>query len=296
LRHGFPLGEHTFFKEVKVLPGGHFLRFRRGRLQIQRYFKMRFTEKAELDERKIQEQFVETWQDVMRRQTSGDLRMGSLLSGGLDSRLILAGLVAQGKQAPTFTMGHPGSPESSLAKQVAEAAECPNLFSPIIPNEVAASLERAVYLTDGMFNCFHANVQHLLPSLSVNFVFDGICPFDSFYNAGEVHLRKLFGCAEPARWLHQVVSDVNLPAFRLGPQQRITCSATSSAAFLKILSGVILSVTSCGRRRNNRKQRPRCSIFSASSSANNACLASGRFCCERWRRCGARISIKKYWI
>lgn len=218
LRHGFVLGDRTFFAGIKVLPGGCFARLQRGRWEIQRYFKMHFAEKPRWREAEIREQFVETWREVMRRQTQGEGRMGALLSGGLDSRLIVAGLSAP---APTFTMGQSHCRDYGIARQVAGAAGCPNFFSPVIPDEVASGLERAVYLTDGMFNCFHANVRHVLPPLAemVDLVFDGICPLDSFYNAIEVPLRRFMGKADPARWLHEAVAGADLRDFRLGKQR-----------------------------------------------------------------------------
>lgn len=232
LRHGFVLGERTFFADIKVLPGGCFARFQRGRLEIQRYFKMTFAEKSSWREAEIRERFVETWRDVMRRQTQDDLRMGALLSGGLDSRLIVAGL---GAPAPTFTMGQWHCQDYDVAKQVAAAAGCPNLFNPIVPHEVTIGLERAVYLTDGMFNCFHANVRHVLPSLAetVDLVFDGICPLDSFYNAIEIPMRRLMGKADPSRWLREAVASVDLSGFRLGKQRLNLFDATCSDQFKK---------------------------------------------------------------
>jgi hypothetical protein len=183
VQKGFVRDERTFFENVKALPGGCFARFKRGRLEIQRYFHMPVAGHNRISASELQARFVETWQDVMRRQTAEAGSWGTLLNGGLASRLILAGLVAQGKMAPTFTTGQPDCQDSFIAKQVAEAAGCANLFSPIIPGEVTSGLERAVYMTDGMFNCFHANVRHALPSLAetVSVVFDDLCPLGGFY-------------------------------------------------------------------------------------------------------------------
>lgn len=232
LRHGFVLSDRTFFADIKVLPGGCIARFHGGRVEIQRYFKMTFAEKSPWREAEIRERFVETWKDVMRRQTQDDLRRGALLSGGLDSRLIVAGL---GAPAPTFTMGQWHCQDYNVAKQVAAAAGCPNLFNPIVPHEVKIGLERAVYLTDGMFNCFHANVRHVLPSLAetVDLVFDGICPLDSFYNAIEIPLRHFMRKADPSRWLHEAVASVDLSGLRVGKQRLNLFDATYRGQFEK---------------------------------------------------------------
>jgi asparagine synthase (glutamine-hydrolysing) len=188
LQHGHTLGNSTFFRDVKVLPGGCYARFHHGQLDIQRYWRMKYAEKSSLKNHEIHELFLDTWKDVMRRQSGGDLRLGSLLSGGLDSRLILAELVCGGKMVSTFTTGKPGSEDSYIAREVSKALNCPNSFIPATPDNPMQGLEWVVYLTDGMFNCFHADIRHLLPSLAgtVEVVFDGISATDCFYNTIEV--------------------------------------------------------------------------------------------------------------
>jgi asparagine synthase (glutamine-hydrolysing) len=218
LRHGFCLGQHTFFQNVRVLPPGAFAVFRQGQLQIRRYWKMDFQERAPYSEKKIRQRFVETWTEVMQEQTSGDYHFGLPLSGGVDSRLILASLLAQGKNVLTFTMGKPGCEDAELAQRLAETAKYPNLFSPIVPSEIAMGLARSVYVTDGMFNCFHANVRRLLPSLieAVNLVYDGITPLDSLYDPEDLLWWRFLRQTDPTRWLHAEVDNVNVHRFRLG--------------------------------------------------------------------------------
>lgn len=183
VQDGVVRGDRTFFENIKALPAGCLARFKRGRLEIYRYFKMPEAEPNRVAESELQARFIATWQDVMHRQAADDSSYGTLLDGGLDSRLILAGLVAQGKTAPTFTTDRPDCPDAFIAKQVAEAAGCPNLFSPIIASEITSGLERMVYMTDGMLNCFHADIRHVLPSMAetVSGVFDNISPLEGFH-------------------------------------------------------------------------------------------------------------------
>jgi asparagine synthase (glutamine-hydrolysing) len=159
----------------------------------------------------------------MDAQSQGDFWLGLPLSGGVDSRLIFAALVAQGKNVLTFTMGNPGCQDAQIAQQLAETACCSNLFSPVVPNEVALGLERSVYITDGMFNCFHANVRRLLPSLveTVNLVYDGITPLDGLYDPEDLCWRRLLRRTDPCRWLHAEVDCDDVRAFRLGSEARV---------------------------------------------------------------------------
>lgn len=237
LRHGLPLGQHTFFQEVKVLAPGSFAVFRQGQVQIARYWKMNFQQKPQSRQKEMQRQFIDTWTEVMEDQSRGDFRHGLPLSGGLDSRLILAALAAQKKEVFTFTMGNPGCKDAEIAQRLAETTNNPNLFSPLVPNEIAMGLERSVYLTDGMFNCFHANVRRLLPSLvdTVNMVYDGITPLDSLYDPEDLLWRKIWRQTHPTHWLHAEVDHAEVSRFPLGANRTVDLIEASAQKFFQPL-------------------------------------------------------------
>ncbi len=224
LHFGFPLSDRTFFQNVEVLPPGAFARFHHGRLHIERYWRIQYQEKAALPMRAAQEQFLETFNEVIQRQATTASRLGSLLSGGLDTRLILATLVAQGRRVPTFTFGAPDSKDFRIAQRVAHTAKCTNLSSPILSTAIANGLEQAIYLTDGLYNCFHANIRYLLPSLAqtVDLVFDGISPLDSNYHRIQMPLIRWRSRHDHSRWLRQVYGNWmigDLRALRLGARE-----------------------------------------------------------------------------
>lgn len=235
LRHGFCLGQRTFFHAVKVLPPGAFAVFRQGRLQVQRYWKMDFQPNPSHNEKEASQRFIETWRDVMHTQTEGEHRHGLPLSGGVDSRLILAAMAADKREVLTFTIGNPGCKDAEIAKRVAETAGYANLFSPIVAGEAATSLERAVYLTDGMFNCFHANVQRLLPGLAetASVVYDGITPLDGLYGPEDLFWRQFVLPTKPLRWLHSEVDNKNIHAFTLAPRTRVNLLSPEAQAHLQ---------------------------------------------------------------
>ena len=235
LRHGFCLGQRTFFHAVKVLPPGAFAVFRQGRLQVQRYWKMDFPPNPSHNEKEASQRFIETWRDIMHTQTEGEHRHGLPLSGGVDSRLILAAMAADKREVLTFTIGNPGCKDAEIAKRVAETAGYANLFSPIVAGEAATSLERAVYLTDGMFNCFHANVQRLLPGLAetASVVYDGITPLDGLYGPEDLFWRQFVLPTKPLLWLHSEVDNKNIHAFTLAPRTRVNLLSPEAQAHLQ---------------------------------------------------------------
>lgn len=237
LRHGLPLAQHTFFQEVKVLAPGSFAVFRQGQVQIECYWKMSFQQKPQPSKEEMQRQFIDTWMEVMQDQSQGDFHHGLPLSGGLDSRLILAALTAQKKDVFTFTMGNPGCKDAEIAQRLAETTNSPNLFSPLVPNEIAMGLERSVYLTDGMFNCFHANVRRLLPSLvdTVNMVYDGITPLDSLYDPEDLLWRKTWRQTSPTHWLHAEVDQIEVSRFPLGANRTVDLIEAAAQKFFQHL-------------------------------------------------------------
>ena len=235
LRHGFCIGQRTFFQAVKVLPPGAFAIFRQGRLQMQRYWEMDFQNDPSQNEKETSRRFTETWREIMHAQTGGEHRHGLPLSGGIDSRLILAAMAADKREVLTFTIGNPGCKDAEVAKRLAETAGYANLFSPIVAGEAATSLERAVYLTDGMFNCFHANVQRLLPSLAetVSVVYDGITPLDSLYDPEDLFWRRLLRQTKPVRWLRSEVDHKNIHAFALAAHTCVNLLSAEAQAHLR---------------------------------------------------------------
>lgn len=232
LQFGFPVNDRTFFENVKVLPPGSWARFHRGRLHLERYWRMQYQEQTATSVQTAREQFLETWRDVLQRQTATNARLGTLLSGGLDTRLILAGLTKHGKHVPTFTFGAPASKDFQIAQRVAHTAQCANLSSPILPASIANGFEHTVYLTDGLYNCFHANMRYLLPSLAktVDLIFDGISPLDSNYYRIQMPFIRWRSRNDRSHWLRQIYHHWmpgDLRTFRLSPRERINLFASS---------------------------------------------------------------------
>jgi asparagine synthase (glutamine-hydrolysing) len=95
---------NTGFKNVCKLPPGHYLTLRNGSLQIQRYWSI--NPSCEItDFEKATDALDELVQDTVQMQMVSDVPIGLLLSGGLDSSLLLA-LMSKKTSEPvnTFTV------------------------------------------------------------------------------------------------------------------------------------------------------------------------------------------------
>jgi len=149
------LGERTFYQDVKVLPPASILRFRDGSLSIDQYWKMEYR-----DEIHSKDYYVEALADTLRkavaRRTRGNHRFGILLSGGLDSRTILAADEA-GKISTAFTVGDFDNREVQIARKIATAKGCKHIFLQRDIDHYYCLVDEAVDIGDGMYRFDHAH-------------------------------------------------------------------------------------------------------------------------------------------
>jgi asparagine synthase (glutamine-hydrolysing) len=102
-------GERSLLRGIKRLPPAHFLRYRDGQLEIQRYWSPpTIIERGgrERSERDYADELGELLERSVRRRLISDVPVGAYLSGGLDSSLIVA-LMSEITSVPveTFTVG-----------------------------------------------------------------------------------------------------------------------------------------------------------------------------------------------
>lgn len=87
------LDEQTFFRDITSLPGGHSGAFclKEGKLSIYRYYELEKQEEAAaLDVDNATNRFRELFEDAVRLRLRSDVKVGTCLSGGLDSSSVAA--------------------------------------------------------------------------------------------------------------------------------------------------------------------------------------------------------------
>jgi asparagine synthase (glutamine-hydrolysing) len=93
----------TAFKGIAKLPAGHRLVYERGQLRVDRYFTPRYTQPATaIDVRTAASELRTLVGDAVRRRLMGEVPIGVLLSGGIDSSAIVA-LLSDGGGPPLST-------------------------------------------------------------------------------------------------------------------------------------------------------------------------------------------------
>ncbi len=149
------LGDRTNFQEIKLLPQGVILTFQDDTYTIRKYSEIRYPDIYEhISEEDLLEELQYLMDQAIVRQNVGDLPMGMLLSGGTDSRVILAYLMAKGTASPfhTFTWGIPGCDDARISNEVARKLNTQHHFFELKPDYLLSLAEEAVRITDGLGN------------------------------------------------------------------------------------------------------------------------------------------------
>lgn len=101
--------DKTLFKNIQLLPAGHFLEIRLGRdasVQQHQYWDFNFDESTEIKSaEEYQEELTFLFERAVQRQLVSDVEVGSFLSGGMDSGSITAVAARHLPHMKTFTVG-----------------------------------------------------------------------------------------------------------------------------------------------------------------------------------------------
>ncbi len=97
LTYGYIPAPKTPYRGVRKLPPAHYLTLEltkakaaHGRINCQRYWQLQYAPKLDLDEVEAAEGLVEQLEEAVRLRLISDVPLGALLSGGVDSSLVVA--------------------------------------------------------------------------------------------------------------------------------------------------------------------------------------------------------------
>jgi asparagine synthase (glutamine-hydrolysing) len=189
---GCVLGNRTIFQNIFVLPGASAWSFRNGRTEEKAsYFKPAEWENQEpLDGESYYQALREVFSQNLPRYFNGGERIGISLTGGLDTRMIMAWHQAPSNSLPCYTFGgmFRDSHDVRVARKVARVCQQPYEVIPVgdeFLSDFAHYAERAVYLSDGCAGVKHA------ADLYVNALAAKIAPVRMTGNYGSEVLRRL---------------------------------------------------------------------------------------------------------
>jgi asparagine synthase (glutamine-hydrolysing) len=111
----------TAVRGIEKLPPGHLLVAEYGSVRVERYWSLAAEEEA-LSEREWLDRVRQTVGAAVRRRLVADVPLGALLSGGIDSSIVVAEMARAGGRVRTFTVGFGDEryDERAYARAVAE--------------------------------------------------------------------------------------------------------------------------------------------------------------------------------
>jgi len=170
------LGDKTFFEGITVLPPASILILSDGELSIRKYWDFKFQEKRNRPREYYVENLVRVFRRAVERRMKGNHRIGVSLSGGLDSRSIVAAINKKHYPIRTFTYGVRGGDEARIAEKVAKKLGTTHRFFELKRDFLVDYVELGVRLTDGMSSCWHFHWMSLLEQIAkdVDLVFHGL--------------------------------------------------------------------------------------------------------------------------
>ena len=155
---GCVLENRTVFEDVHVLPGGSLWRFRAGALEAngkQSYFQpSQWEAQSPLDSESYYRELREVLERSLPRYFAGPEAVGLALTGGLDTRVIMALRKAPPRSLPCYTFGSErrDCQDVIVGRQVAEACGQTHQAIPLgngYLKNFASYAERTMYLTEG---------------------------------------------------------------------------------------------------------------------------------------------------
>ena len=167
LTYGCTLEERTLFKGIQLLPGGSLWSFESGRSCKKRYFSPEAWEsQSPLPESEFQSNFDETLKKVLSRYFESEARIGISLTGGLDTRMIMACRPPTVRQPLCYTFsGKKGKTyDDKLAERVAKVCGLEHHLLRVnfdFFSDFARHVDRTVYVTDGCFGLTGAHEIYL---------------------------------------------------------------------------------------------------------------------------------------
>lgn len=189
---GCVLENRTFFNGIEILPPGSAWSFENGKLKERDFYFM--PEEWEQLENLGPEEYYQELQQVFSRNLpryfSGSERVGLSLTGGLDTRMIMAWWKCPPNSLPCYTFG--GSlrdcQDVVIAREVAKVCKQPYQLIPVGEDFLAqfpTLAERTVYLSDGCADVGRS------PDLYANRIASQIAPVRMTGNYGSEILRRL---------------------------------------------------------------------------------------------------------
>jgi len=190
---GFVIGNKTYFKSIRLLPPASFLVFKNNEVTISNYWHFNFLDKKEgKPQDYYEERLGKLILEAVERHVKDNVRITVPLSGGLDSRTILASVGKEYYPINTVTFGTKDMDDVRIAKRVSDTLGTKHRFLEILPNNIISYAKEIVNITDGMISFLHSvgNMKLELIKDYTDVCLDGMKVIGSFFSPVDILLGK----------------------------------------------------------------------------------------------------------
>jgi asparagine synthase (glutamine-hydrolysing) len=147
----------TIFHHVHKLPAGHYATFRRGQLEVTKYWDLTFPPRDysfDLSEEDLGGEIRTRFRNSVRKQMTSDVPVGAFLSAGIDSSSIVA-MMAETRPVHTYTVSFPAKyrvgenaiDDPGIPARFARELGCPNQQLVLEP-DIADLLPKLIWHMD----------------------------------------------------------------------------------------------------------------------------------------------------
>jgi asparagine synthase (glutamine-hydrolysing) len=167
----------TFFQNINVLSPATILTFDGNQIFKEKYWEFRYQTDDRLTQDEFINELIQKYQKAIKTRMNDHLNHGITLSGGLDSRTVLAGMeLKKRKEITTCTFGARDCDEVKVAQKVSEKAQVKNHVTlETSPDIIMQNAMHDVWLTEGR-NYIGNSFAYPLLSLvkdDIDVIFDG---------------------------------------------------------------------------------------------------------------------------
>lgn len=165
---GYIPAPHSIFRGVQKLPPACVLELRNGRVQVRRYWRLRWEAASSLTEQQALEGLQAHLEDAVRCRLTAEVPFGAFLSGGVDSTTVVWLMSRQLREpVKTFALGfsQQGFNELPFAREVAQAFGADH-FDQLVEPDALALLPELVHAFDEPFGDSSAIPSYLVSRLA----------------------------------------------------------------------------------------------------------------------------------
>jgi len=156
---GYQLENRTWFEGIELVPPASILTFdlKKAKVESRHYWNWREIKpiRGTIDERELAEELGNLFKQSVRRRVNKNERIGIALSGGLDSRAILAAVPEDYESLHTFTFGQEGCDEIKIARKASDIKGAKHHAFKLNSNNWFMPRINGVWKSDGSLNLLH---------------------------------------------------------------------------------------------------------------------------------------------